>query len=50
MTAERRKVAERYKVTEQTISLALHFKSMSKLSREIRRYAVNELHGILGQM
>ena len=42
----RAKIVERFKCTEQTISIALHFKSNSKLSRDIRSYSVNHLRGI----
>ena len=44
--AAREKIREKFQCTEQTISHALHFKNNSKLSREIRCYSVNNLHGI----
>ena len=44
---DRQRLRERFKVSEVTLSEALHFKKHSKVCREIRTYAVNNCRGIL---
>lgn len=40
---KRRRLKEKYKLSDPTISEMMHFKSNSKLAREVRSFAVNVL-------
>lgn len=42
----KKELCEKFRCTEQTISIALNFKRDSILAREIRSYSMNRLHGI----
>lgn len=45
--ADRKRLKEKFKVSDVTLSEALHFKKHSKLCREIRTFAVNYCRGII---
>lgn len=44
---KRAKLKEKFGVSEQTLSAAVHFKKKSELSRRIRSYAVNRLNAFV---
>lgn len=44
---DRKRLKEKFKVSDVTLSEALHFRKHSRLCREIRSFAVNYCSGII---